>query len=128
MRCAASSPIWCDVRCRFPNKRTFDERGAVTAELAVTLPAVAVLVAVLIGAIMSGAAQVRLEHAAAQSARLAARGEETGRVAEVARALAGAEVALSRSGDLVCAQTAVLAPLAIFGRLEARSCALDAGR
>ena len=63
------------------------DRGSVTAEFAVVVPAV-VLVVLLTAATLTGAArQVRLEQAVAQAARLAARGESDARVQAVAAAL-----------------------------------------
>lgn len=65
------------------------ERGAVTAEFAVALPAVVlVLVAVLLVA-MAGTTQLRVADAARAGARAAAAGETDDRVAEIARRVGG---------------------------------------
>jgi len=106
-----------------------DDRGSVTAEFAVVLPAV-VLVLVL-GASLLGACgrQVRLQDAAADAARLVARGESVSRAsATVGDAVAGARAAVSHRGDLVCVRASAsagvpLVPLA----LHADSCALAGG-
>ncbi|WP_168199740.1 TadE family type IV pilus minor pilin [Citricoccus sp. SGAir0253] len=65
------------------------DRGSVTAEYAVLLPAAVV---VLAGALLGGAAtlqQVRLEEAAAATVRQLARGEDTARASATARRMAG---------------------------------------
>ena len=65
------------------------ERGAVTAEFAVALPAVVlVLVAVLLVA-MAGTAQLRVTDAARAGVRAAAAGETDDRVAEIVRRVGG---------------------------------------
>ena len=80
-----------------------DERGAVTAELAMALP---VLVAVALGLVWLlavGAAQVRVVDAAREGARASSRGDATaevvGRAGEVAGP--GSRVTLSRAGGEV---------------------------
>ena len=102
------------------------DRGSVVAEFAIALPAVAVVL--LLGAASLGACslQVRLQDAAADAARLAARGESDGRIAAAAAA-AGGNVTVSARGDLVCATVSAEAGIG-FGRVTAASCALDGGR
>lgn len=104
-----------------------DERGAVTAEFAVALPAVVLVIAFALTALSAGGRQVQLEHAAAQSARLAARGEDAARVHAVAEAIAG-PVGVERGGDgdLVCITVSASAR-APLPTLRARSCALSDG-
>ena len=51
-----------------------DEQGSATAEFAVVLPAVVLVIALTIGGLAAAGRQVRLEHGAAQAVRLAARG------------------------------------------------------
>ncbi|MGW9550085.1 TadE family type IV pilus minor pilin [Citricoccus zhacaiensis] len=71
------------------------DRGSVTAEYAVMLPAAAL---VLVGALLAGAAtlqQVRLEEAAAASVRELARGESEADVRSTARRMAGEATELS---------------------------------
>lgn len=107
-----------------------DDRGSVTAEFAVVLPAV-VLVLVL-GAAVLGACgrQVRLQDAAADAARLVARGEADGRaVGAVADAVPGATTSIDRRGDLVCVQASVSAGVPLIAlAVHASSCALAGGR
>lgn len=95
-----------------------------TAELAVALPAVVLLIAMVVGALAAGGLQVRLEQAAAQGSRYAARGEPD-RVAEVVRALAGtAAHRVEEAGDLVCVTVSAAGP-GPLPRQQARSCALS---
>lgn len=105
-----------------------DERGSVTAEFAVVVPAV-VLVMLLCAATLTGAArQVRLEQAVAQAARLAARGEDDARVWGAAAALGGT-VSVRDDGDLVCATATAPPAVALpLPPLRASSCALSGGR
>ncbi|MEI5676151.1 MULTISPECIES: TadE family type IV pilus minor pilin [Nocardioides] len=97
------------------------DRGAATAELAMTLP---ILVAVTIGLVWLlavGAAQVRVVDAARETARAAARGDAEGEAVARGRrvAPAGATVTLSRSGDevRVVASGEVHGPGGLFGFL-----------
>ncbi|GAA3760474.1 hypothetical protein GCM10022240_11430 [Microbacterium kribbense] len=105
------------------------DRGSVTAEFAVAVPAV-VLVLVL-GAATLGACsrQVRLQDAAADAARLVARGESTARAGSVlAGAVAGATARVARHDDLVCVIASAPAGLPVpIPPLRASSCALDGG-
>ncbi|MCT9821001.1 TadE family protein [Microbacterium sp. W1N] len=104
--------------------RRLGERGAVTAEFAVALPAVVAVVALCIGALATVGRQVRLEQAVAQGARLAARGEPADAVHDVVARISGAgSVAIAGEGDLVCVSAAV-AIAAPFPEIRARSCAL----
>lgn len=104
------------------------ERGSVTAEFAVVVPAV-VMVMLLAAATLTGATrQVRLEQAVAQAARLAARGEGDARVQATAAALGGS-ISVRDEGDLVCATgTAPAAVPLPLPPLQASSCALSGGR
>ena len=64
-------------------------RGAVTAEFAVALPAVIMLLAMLLAGSAAGITQLRLEEAARAGARALARGEEPATVDGIVRKLAG---------------------------------------
>ncbi|MEH0108548.1 TadE family type IV pilus minor pilin [Tersicoccus sp. MR15.9] len=79
------------------------ERGAVTAELAVVMPAVVVLLALLLTGAAAGMAQVRVEGAARTAARALARGDAEPAAAALALAQTGpgAHVAVSGAGALV---------------------------
>jgi hypothetical protein len=107
---------------------TFDDRGAVTAEFAVALPAIIVVLALGLGALAAGATSVRLQHAAAESARLFGRGDEAGARAVVTSI--GATASVDRGSTLVCVEVSVPVPFPLplpLGPLSARSCALDGG-
>lgn len=76
-------------------------RGAVTAEFAVALPAVVLLLALLLAGSAAGVTQLRLEEAARAGARALARGEDAGAVSAIVRRLAGdsAVSAVAFDGD-----------------------------
>lgn len=65
------------------------QRGSSTAEFAVLLPAVAALLALVLGAGACGMIQVRLEQAARATAREIARGEPTASAVHAGQRLAG---------------------------------------
>jgi Flp pilus assembly protein TadG len=104
-----------------------DDRGSVVAEFAVALPAVALVLFLGAGSLGACARQVRLQDAAADAARLVARGEAEARAwAAIDAAVPGASATTARRGDLVCVtatSSASLLPLT----LSATSCALDGG-
>lgn len=101
--------------------------GSVTAEFAIALPAIVLVLASCVGALQLAAAQVRLQDAAALAARAAARGDDPGPAAAPAP---GARLSVWRDGALVCAAartTARWAPGLPPLELSAQSCALDGG-
>lgn len=105
--------------------RRLGERGSVTAEFAVALPAVLVVLALAVGALGTAAATIRVQHAATEAARLLGRGDISGlaRVAEI-----GATATVQRSDHLVCVEAS--APVSLHLPLppvSARACALDGG-
>ena len=79
------------------------EPGMVTAEFAVVLPAVVLVLALSLGALGLAMDQVRCVDAARAGARAASRGDSDGAVMLVTRRAApsGALVSISTSGDLV---------------------------
>jgi hypothetical protein len=93
------------------------------------LPAVALVLALGVGAVQLGAIQVRLTDAAADAARLVGRGESESTAAErVASAHQGATMSISRPGALVCVTSRATPTSALLGALfviEAKGCALD---
>lgn len=106
--------------------RLGDDRGSVVAEFAVALPAIVLVLLLGAGMLAAGARHVRLQDAAADAARLAARGEP-GRAGEViAAAVPGARVTIEPRGDLVCAVAAMPAMLGV--EVRATGCALAGGR
>ncbi|WP_423446522.1 TadE family type IV pilus minor pilin [Kocuria sp. KSNUG] len=76
-------------RTRARPDHTDPDRGAVTVETAVIMPALVLLLAVLLAAAAAGMTTVRYEEAARASARAAARGENTAVVERTAREIAG---------------------------------------
>jgi hypothetical protein len=102
------------------------ERGSVTAEFAVALPAVVLVLGLALGALAVGSQSVRLQDAAGLAARALARGEPPGEVAGIAGALVpGVGLARSDRSGLVCAVLAVRAAGVLSGiELRAESCAL----
>jgi hypothetical protein len=107
------------------------ERGSVSAELALALPAV--VLTLLLGAGVLGAAsrQVALQDASADAARLLGRGEGQDAAERVVdAAVAGAGVSSSHSGDRVCVTASLDVSVGTLMRLPLRasSCALDGGR
>lgn len=104
------------------------ERGSVTVELALALPAVALLLAavLLTGSVVVG--QLRCADGARAGARAAALREQPEQVADVASRVAGdgASVVVDRSGEWVT--VTVTRPILVgprgYGGLRARAAAL----
>src|SRR3954447_20485960 len=128
---------------RTRRRRWRSDRGSVTAEFAVALPAVLACLALCVGAV-SGSAQLgALTAGAAAAARLAGRGGDpaAGAIPSGARGgggedpaaapiPSGAGMGVERSGSTVCvrltaAEDATLSRIGV--RLTARACALDEG-
>lgn len=99
-------------------RRPAGDRGTVTAELAVGLVAVSVVLATLGSVVVVGVAQVQVTDAAAAGARLAAREEGDGVVRGTALRLAGrgATVAVGRRGELTAVTVARPVRLLLPGR------------
>lgn len=109
--------------------RAATDRGAVTAELAVALPAVVIVLALGVGALGAAGQHVRLQDAAADAARLLARGDDAGRAESiVASAAPGARMRVESRGDLVCVTATATAPVGLDVPVTASACALDGGR
>lgn len=110
--------------------RRHGDRGSVTAEFAVVVPAVILVVALTAGTLSAAGRQVRLEQAAAQAARVVARGEGSDRAAAVVAAIAGAaSTSVRDEGELVCVEVTVSTALPLpLPPLRAVSCALAGGR
>ncbi len=103
-----------------------DQRGAVAAEFAVTVPAVILVVLLSVSVLLTAGRLVRLEQAVAQGARLAARGESDERVrSTVARLVDGATVVIQPRGELVCVESTVpLSTVLPLPSARASSCAV----
>jgi hypothetical protein len=82
-----------------PCARGETSRGAVTAEFAVALPAVVLLLALLLAGSAAGVTQLRLEEAARAGARALARGEDAAAVNAIVRRLAGDAAASTVASD-----------------------------
>lgn len=104
------------------------ERGSVAAEFAVALPAILLVLWLAVGTLGAGARMVRLQDAAADAARLSARGESDVRAAAVVKSVGGSALILLR-GDLVCVTASAPFPLPLLPLppLSATSCALAGG-
>jgi len=106
------------------------QRGSITAELAIALPAVVLVLACCLSGLHVVGEQLRLQDAAAVAARTIARGSSGPAI--TAQLVPGAEVSERTDGDLVCAtvtarSTALLGTIAGV-ELSATSCALGGGR
>jgi Flp pilus assembly protein TadG len=93
--------------------RVGEDRGMVTAEMAVVLPALAVVLVFALWSVVAVTAQLRCVDAAHTAARAMARGETPDAAVAAARvaAPAGAQVVVSRSGDLVVVEVRATARL-----------------
>lgn len=92
---------------------TGTDRGTATAEMAVVLPALGVVLVFALWSVAAVTAQLRCVDAAHVAARAVARGETFDSSMAVARdaAPAGARVDISRSGDLVVVEVDAAARL-----------------
>ncbi|MCU1565377.1 MAG: TadE family protein [Pseudarthrobacter sp.] len=79
--------------------RRLAERGAVTAEFAVTLPAVLLLLAMLLSGAAAGVTQLRLEEGARAGARALARGDDSAAVERIVRTLSGTSASAAVAAD-----------------------------
>lgn len=77
------------------NRAARSHRGSVTAELAVVLPAVTALLAVLMLSVAVGMLQLRLEEGARAGARALARGESSAQVLDIVAHIAGGNANVS---------------------------------
>ncbi len=94
------------IRERRPGVR---EAGMVTAELAVGLPAIVLVLALAVGVVQLGLAQIRCQDAAGVAARAAARGDSPARIEQLALTAAPAGAQLGITGDRLITVT-VTAP------------------
>ena len=107
------------------------ERGSVSTEFAVLMPAVLLLLGLGLSAAQVSSRQLQLQDAAADAARIIATGEGVPAAERhVAALVPGALLRGQSTSDLSCVLlSAAGAPRGLFSavRLEARSCALDGG-
>ena len=104
-----------------------------TAEFAVAMPAVLLVLATALGGVQLAGLQLRLQDAAADAARALGRAEAVSTVEHRARQqVPGAVVEVKSAPDgVVCARLSAAAagPIGLVGiEVEATSCALDGGR
>ncbi|MBP1327016.1 Flp pilus assembly protein TadG [Leucobacter exalbidus] len=98
-----------------------DERGTVTAEFAVVVPAVLVVLALVIGGIVIATNRLTLASAAADISRLEARGDTALAEERISQSGAGLTINRERRGALLCitlhagAQRGLLAALSVSG-------------
>ena len=106
-----------------------DEGGSVTAEFAIVVPAALLVILLAVAALAAAGTQIRLEHAAAQAARLLARGEDEARAhAAAAAAVPDAALVFSDEGDLVCAEVTAAHGIPLpLPPLQAGACAPAGG-
>lgn len=107
-----------------------DERGSVSAEFAMILPALAVVIALGMAAVQCGVVQMRLADAAADAARMIGRGEGVeSAAARVGVAESGSSMSVGRDGMLVCVTASAVPTGGIAStfaiELSATGCALD---
>ena len=111
------------VRRARPELRGHD-RGSVTAEFAVALPALIAVLAVAMSAVAAATAQVRCVDGARAGARAAARGESSAAAITAAKsaAPAGSTVSLRRDGTTV--RVEVRARVSLLGPIGTRHVAI----
>lgn len=104
------------------------ERGSATAELAVVVPVIVLMLALMISGLSAAGAQVQLNGATADAARLLARGEGSERVSARMSQLGEVSSVNSHSeGELVCVSAQKQAPVPLqMITLSAKSCLLKA--
>lgn len=110
--------------------RSSGDRGAVTAEVAIAIPAVVVVLIASLNGLGAAVALVRAQDAAAVAARSLARGDASaGAVGRLVAGLPGGALRSRFEVDLVCATVTVRPSiLSVPIALDARSCALHGGR
>lgn len=102
-----------------------DERGTVTAEFAVVMPAVLVVLGLVIGGIFIAAHRITLVSLAAEVARLEARGDADRARARLDEAQGAITVQRDRSGPLHCVTLRASPGRGILSGIgiESRACA-----
>lgn len=97
-----------------------------TAEFAVALPAVLACLALCLGAVQAATQQARMVDAAAQSARLLARGDDP---AAAGGPATNVQLDVEREGGMVCVNATSASAVTGLGALgltvTARACALE---
>lgn len=109
---------------------TADERGAVTAEAAMTLPVIVLFTLAMAWLVSLGVTQVRALDAAREVARAAARSDSSGEAAALGRRVAppGSRVSVDVGAELVVARVSVpvRGPGGLFGALGSHTVEAEA--
>ena len=117
-----------ETRNRNRNRNRNSDRGAVTAEFAIVLPAVVLVLACCITGVRLAVLHLQLQDAAASAARIIGRGESLAAAQSLANQLVPTStVTASLHGTLVCieAHNAERGAMLPFITVSARSCALN---
>lgn len=101
-----------------PHMRTDRERGSVTAEFAVALPAVIMVLLLVVGLAMHGADRVTLEDGARAAARELARGSSADVAEQAARATAGDRFTMTTSHHGEYSTVTLSQPVRLVGVME----------
>lgn len=121
-----------DVRRGERLRRSDPCAGYVTAEAAVVIPALVLLVAGLLWGLMAAVSRIQCVDAARAGARAAARGEPEGAVARAVRSAGppGARVEMTREGELVrvAVRARTVGPGPLTVELRSEAVALDERR
>ncbi|RUQ86821.1 TadE family type IV pilus minor pilin [Labedella gwakjiensis] len=106
-----------------------NERGSITAEFAVVLPAVLLVLVLCVGSASVAVQRIAVQSAAAAAARAVARGEAGGSAEGAVSRAGGGSVSIRRDGDFVCAtvtsEVAFAAARTVGIRVSGSSCALS---
>lgn len=94
------------------------QRGSVTAEFALVLPAVVLVLMLVLGLAMHGAAQVTLEDGARAAARELARGESRATAEQSIRSVAGEDVAVTMTAEGAYTRVMLSQPVEILGLVQ----------
>ena len=94
------------------------ERGSVTAEFALGLPAVMLVLLLVIGMAMHGASRVAMEDGARAAARELARGESAQSAEQIARSAAGDDVAVAISAQGEYTHVVLTRPVRVLGLIR----------
>lgn len=106
------------------------ERGSITAEFAVVLPAVLLVLVLCVGTASVSVQRIEAQSAAAAAARILARGDGAGEATgAVGRLAPGARLHSTREGDFVCVSVTstagFVAARSAGVRVTGRACALS---
>lgn len=94
------------------------DRGSVTAEFALAIPGVVLVLLLVISLAMQGAARIALEDGARAAAREMARGESASTAEQVARDAAGDHLEVSVSTEGQYTRVVVTRPVRVLGLIE----------